>query len=108
MTNCRKRIKLISLLLTISVCTIGCNNKKNDFSNVYTTDAIETTDFIVEESAGKAEIAKEEEHFYRKLVNGDDVNLLIVGDSIGLGSGASESEYKWAERLCKYLKEGND
>ncbi len=42
--------------------------------------------------------------FYQKLRNGRDVSILIVGDSIGLGSGASE-EKTWPALLRKWLEE---
>lgn len=41
--------------------------------------------------------------FYEKLETGYDVNILIVGDSIGATSGASASEYSWTTLLSSYL-----
>lgn len=38
--------------------------------------------------------------FYRKLKHGQDVSILIVGDSIGNGDGASDDAHKW-ENLLK-------
>lgn len=37
--------------------------------------------------------------FYQKLADGFDVNVLIVGDSIGAGAGASDADYRWANLL---------
>jgi lysophospholipase L1-like esterase len=37
--------------------------------------------------------------FYQKLSDGFDVNILIVGDSIGAGAGASANEKSWAQLL---------
>lgn len=37
--------------------------------------------------------------FYQKLADGFDVNVLIVGDSIGAGFGASGADYRWANLL---------
>ena len=37
--------------------------------------------------------------FYQKLADGFDVNVLIVGDSIGAGSGASDANHRWANLL---------
>lgn len=37
--------------------------------------------------------------FYQKLADGFDVNLLIVGDSIGEGAGASDANHHWVNLL---------
>lgn len=58
------------------------------------------------EANNGSEIAEtEEEPFYKKLANSEAVNILIVGDSIGLGSGASGTEERWTFLLSEYLKE---
>ncbi len=41
--------------------------------------------------------------FYQKLSKGYDVNILVVGDSIGFGSGASEENYSWANLVTSYI-----
>lgn len=46
-----------------------------------------------------------EDSFYQKLVDGFDVNVLVVGDSIGQGTGASSSETHWVTKLNTYIKE---
>ena len=43
--------------------------------------------------------------FYQKLSDGFDVNILIVGDSIGAGSGASKNEDKWFNILSNKLND---
>ncbi len=43
--------------------------------------------------------------FYEKLADGSDVNILIVGDSIAFGSGASSDENKWANLLGERIRE---
>lgn len=43
--------------------------------------------------------------FYQKLINGFDVNILIVGDSIGAGSGASTISTAWSNLLKFYIRE---
>lgn len=52
----------------------------------------------------QAEIHEKEENdsFYQKIADGFDVNILIVGDSIGAGAMAEPSE-GWAELLRKKL-----
>ena len=56
-----------------------------------------------------AELALQEDmessSFYQKLSKGYDVNILIVGDSIGATSGASATEYRWTTLLDSYLTE---
>lgn len=37
--------------------------------------------------------------FYQKLANGLDVNILIVGDSIGNGTGASNTDHAWTSLI---------
>lgn len=41
---------------------------------------------------------------YQMLADGFDVNMLIVGDSIGAGAGASDNDHKWANLLATKLK----
>ena len=48
----------------------------------------------------EALLAKEaEDSFYQKIADGFDVNILIIGDSIGAGAGASQTNNTWANRL---------
>lgn len=42
--------------------------------------------------------------FYQKLKNGHYVNILIVGDSIGAGTGTSDSEHAWANLLAEWIQ----
>lgn len=41
--------------------------------------------------------------FYQRLAEGFDVEILIVGDSIGNGNGASATEHTWHNRLAKAI-----
>lgn len=50
-------------------------------------------------------LKEENDSFYQKLRDGYDVNLLIVGDSIGEGSGTKTKGKQWYEQLKSYLKE---
>lgn len=45
------------------------------------------------------------ESVYQKLAYSVDINILIVGDSIGKGSGASTTEERWFNLLKTYLEE---
>ncbi|MCD8006567.1 MAG: SGNH/GDSL hydrolase family protein [Oscillospiraceae bacterium] len=41
---------------------------------------------------------------YEQLAEGYDVNILIVGDSIGAASGASDSDHRWTILLGEYIQ----
>jgi len=43
-------------------------------------------------------------NFYQKLKHGQDVKILIVGDSIGNGDGASDDSHKWENLLREQIK----
>lgn len=42
--------------------------------------------------------------FYQRLADGFDVNVLVVGDSIGAGSGSQTDEKRWYLQLQNYLR----
>lgn len=46
-----------------------------------------------------------DDSFYQKLEDGIDVNILIVGDSIGEGAGASSNSSFWVSLLQTYLQD---
>lgn len=48
-----------------------------------------------------------EDSFYQKLADGFDVNVLIVGDSIGAGAGTQTDGQQWYTQLQSYLKTVN-
>ena len=48
-----------------------------------------------------------EDSFYQKLTDGFDVNVLIVGDSIGEGSGTETDGQQWFKQLQVYLRTVN-
>lgn len=50
-------------------------------------------------------ILEASDSFYEKLADGFDVNILIVGDSISAGSGASDDVHRWPVMLENYLEE---
>lgn len=47
---------------------------------------------------------KAEDSFYQKLSDGFDVNVLVVGDSIGAGSGTETDGQQWFKQLQSYLR----
>ena len=50
---------------------------------------------------------KAEDSFYQKLADGFDVNILIVGDSIGEGTGTETTGQQWFRQLQTYLRTVN-
>lgn len=54
-------------------------------------------------------LAKEfSDSFYQKLADGFNVNILIIGDSIGAGAGSSKADQTWANRLRDALAKDYD
>lgn len=53
--------------------------------------------------AQRREQLRKEDSFYQKLADGFDVNLLIVGDSIAEGAGASDRSHAWASMLAESI-----
>lgn len=49
-----------------------------------------------------------EDSFYQKLADGFDVNVLVVGDSIGAGAGTQTEGEQWYTQLQSYLKTVNN
>ena len=54
------------------------------------------------------QMKKENNSFYQKLADGFDVNVLIVGDSIGAGAGASDNDHSWPSLLKNNLESTYD
>lgn len=51
----------------------------------------------------KTALKQSNDSFYQKLSDGFDVNILVIGDSIGAGSGTQTDEKKWFNQLSSYL-----
>ena len=62
-----------------------------------------------EEQKKQVDLKKREasDSFYQKLSDGFDVNILIVGDSIGAGSGTETEGQQWFRQLQTYLRTVN-
>lgn len=52
----------------------------------------------------KAEGADQSKTVYEKITNGENINYLIIGDSIGRGSGASTKKETWFRKWEQQLK----
>lgn len=48
---------------------------------------------------------KAQDSFYQKLADGFDVNILIVGDSISEGAGASDDSHRWFNRMKQTIED---
>ena len=65
---------------------------------------------LYQEEQEKQEALKQkavEDSFYQKLLDGFDVNVLIVGDSIGEGAGTETDGQQWFKQLQTYLRTVN-
>ena len=65
---------------------------------------------LFQEEQEKQEALKQkaaEDSFYQKLSDGFDVNVLIVGDSIGEGAGTETDGQQWFKKLQTYLRAVN-
>lgn len=63
-----------------------------------------------EEQEKQATLKQKEakDSFYQKLADGFDVNVLVVGDSIGAGAGTQTEGQQWYTQLQSYLKTVNN
>lgn len=61
----------------------------------------ETRSFELRETAKRQREASDS--FYQKLRDGFDVNILVIGDSIGAGSGTQTEGKQWFNQLQSYL-----
>lgn len=60
-----------------------------------------------QEKAAALKQKKADDSFYQKLSDGFDVNVLIVGDSIGTGAGKETDGLQWFKQLQSYLRTVN-
>lgn len=55
-------------------------------------------------SQGQEVLSSEPNGVYQKLKAGEPINVLVIGDSIGAGCGASDEAHYWSTKLKKWLK----
>ncbi len=72
-------------------------------SDVTDTDAAEVSDVSEASETEEIDLWGDKTGVYRKLHDGENINVLIVGDSIGAGTGASDDAHKWSNLLAEYL-----
>lgn len=103
---------VLIILIVIMAVVLGIlmwNEKKE--SNAKAQELTKLNEQIFAENQAKAEALKQkeaEDSFYQKLVDGFDVNVLIVGDSIGAGAGTQTDGQQWYTQLQSYLKTVNN
>ena len=79
-------------------------------SNAKAQELTKLNEQIFTENQAKEEALKQkeaEDSFYQKLTDGFDVNILIVGDSIGAGGGIETGGKQWYNQLQFYLQTVN-
>lgn len=100
---------ILSVIAGILVIAFGIvlviDNKEQQDS--YAKNAEINSQAQVERRERMIELEKREatDSFYQKLADGFDVNILIVGDSIGMGNGVDEDALNWIDMLETYLVE---
>lgn len=99
--SCTLAVLLVVMVVVVYVQTNQQEKYLETVSEQEETERIEKAE--AEEAALQAEIANYS--VYDKLSGGYPVNILIVGDSIGAASGASDSDHRWTILLADYLQE---
>lgn len=106
------RNKAQIILIVVMVAALGIlmwgEKRKSDARN---EEPAKLNEQIVAENQAKAEALKRkeaEDSFYQKLADGFDVNVLVVGDSIGEGAGTQTDGQQWYKQLQMYLETVNN
>ncbi len=106
------RNKAQIILIVVMVAVVGIlmwgEKRKSDARN---EELAKLNEQIVAENQAKAEALKRkeaEDSFYQKLADGFDVNVLVVGDSIGEGAGTQTDGQQWYKQLQMYLETVNN
>ncbi len=106
------RNKAQIILIVVMVAVVGIlmwgEKRKTDARN---EELAKLNEQIVAENQAKAEALKRkeaEDSFYQKLADGFDVNVLVVGDSIGEGAGTQTDGQQWYKQLQMYLETVNN
>ena len=105
-----KNTVLIILIVVMAVALgiLMWGEKKK--SNAKEQELTKLNEQIFTENQAKEEALKQkeaEDSFYQKLTDGFDVNILIVGDSIGAGGGIETGGKQWYNQLQFYLQTVN-
>lgn len=75
------------------------------------TSKINSQNEIIEQLTTELELLKHDEEnqgfngLYRKLRDGEDINLVVIGDSIGAGCGTTDYNKMWATKLVYWIQD---
>lgn len=99
---------LLTTLLIILSCVLFFGGAR--FNEKVSNDILDSNKAQVAfiEAKEKEEVEINKKNVYEKLTDGNDVNFLIVGDSIGAGTGASDDKNKWYNLLSDNLENKYD
>ncbi len=102
-----KKVLCLILTFAIAVCCIAIyisyNKERKEKAEYYKTVSAQMAG-EEEQEREEREALKQKDSFYQKLSDGFDVNILVVGDSIGKGTGASSQNTNWTKLLTSRLK----
>lgn len=101
-------LSIIIVLLAVLLGILLWMNKKDEDKKSAELQALNAQ--MHQEEQEKAAVLKQkkaDDSFYQKLSDGFDVNVLIVGDSIGNGDGKETDGLQWFKQLQSYLKTVN-
>ena len=100
--------RLLKIVTILSACALGCllylNYKQEQEERIRLKELQNI--FVEQVQAEENELQKLEleDSFYQKLSDGFDVDILIVGDSIGAGSGTQTDGRQWFRQLKYYIE----
>lgn len=98
---------ILSVVAVILVVAFGIvlffDNKEQQAAYAKNMEANSQVQVERRERTAELEARQLTDSFYQKLADGFDVKILIVGDSIGLGSGVSDSALSWIDLMQTYL-----
>ena len=97
--------KSVAILLTVVLAVIlindGIQNKQQE--EEFSLIAQQQLQQLQAQKEAREQL-RERDSFYQKLADGFDVRILVVGDSIGAGSGATDHKKTWAYLLANSLQ----
>lgn len=97
----RNKAQIILIVVMVAALGILMWGEKRE-SDARNEELAKLNEQIVAENQAKAEALKwkeAEDSFYQKLADGFDVNVLVVGDSIGEGAGTQTDGQQWYKQL---------
>lgn len=106
--NSSRKNAMLSVIIVMLAVLLGAllwMNKKDEDKK--SAELQELNAKLHQEEQEKAAALKQkevEDSFYQKLTDGFEVNVLVVGDSIGEGAGTQTSGRQWFNQLQSYLR----